>query len=186
MTSWVNFIEHVKSTGKPFVNPELHSLGEAIVGAEHGMVSGIFWGDVLRARGLFVQASDGKRLGYAEDLGRQSAAAVYRAPDGNMYAFAGGVERFGAPTAYRFVSADADVYFNGIPVREYMLHTKFDETDAINPPGNDFENYGSWSNQGAYADIDTEPGIPALGWVSLGDCESANGPGVGGGQWGNR
>ena len=58
--------------------------------------------------------------------------------------------------------ADADVYFNGIPVREYMLHTKFDETDAVNPAGNDFENYGSWSNQGAYADIDTEPGIPAL------------------------
>lgn len=162
LTSWVNFIEHVKSTGKPFVNPELHSLGEAIVGAEHGMASGIFWGDALRARGLFAQASDGKRLGYFEDLSRQSAAAVYRAPDGNVYAFAGGLERFGTPTAYRFVSTDADVYFNGIPVREFMLHTKADEIDAVNPPGNDFENYGSWSNQGAYADIDTEPGIPAL------------------------
>jgi hypothetical protein len=162
LTNWVNFSEHVKSTGKEFVNPELHSLGEAIVGAEHGMTSGIFWGDALRARGLFAQASDGKRLGYFEDLSRQSAAAVYRAPDGNVYAFAGGLERFGAPTAYRFVSTDADVYFNGIPVREYMLQTKFDETDAVNPAGNDFENYGSWSNQGAYADIDTEPGIPAL------------------------
>jgi hypothetical protein len=54
------------------------------------------------------------------------------------------------------------VYFNGIPVRESMLHTKLDEINAVNPPGNDFENYGSWSNQGAYADIDTAPGIPAL------------------------
>jgi hypothetical protein len=54
------------------------------------------------------------------------------------------------------------VYFNGIPVREYMLHTKFDEFNATNPPGNDFDNYGSWSNQGAYADIDTTPGVPAL------------------------
>ena len=75
MTSYVNFMEHVKNTGKEFVNPELHSLGEAMIGAEHGMTSGIFWGDVLRARGLFVQASDGKRLSYYEDLGRQSAAA---------------------------------------------------------------------------------------------------------------
>ena len=161
LTSWVNFIEHVKSTGKSFVNPELHSLGEAIVGADHGMTSGIFWADVLRARGLFVQASDGKRLGYFQDLGRQSAAAVYRAPDGEMYAFAGGVERFGQPTAYRFVSTDADVYFNGIPVREYMLQTKRD--DNASATDNDFENFGSWSNQGAYADIDLDgTGVPAL------------------------
>jgi hypothetical protein len=160
LTSWVNFMEHVTNTGKPFVNPELHSLGEAIVGAEHGMSSGIFWADVLRARSLFVQASDGNRLGYFEDLGRQSAAAVYRAPDGNLYAFAGGLERFGQPTAYRFVSTDQDVYFNGIPVREYMLHTKFDEfTDT----DSDFSNYGSWSSQGAYADIDLDGnGVPAL------------------------
>lgn len=90
MNSYVNFMEYVKSTGKEFVNPELHSLGEAIIGAEHGMTSGVWWADALRARGLFVQASDGKRLGYHEDLQRQSAAAVYRAPDGEVYAFAGG------------------------------------------------------------------------------------------------
>jgi hypothetical protein len=36
------------------------------------MAGGIYWGDALRARGLFAQASDGKRLGYHEDLGRQS------------------------------------------------------------------------------------------------------------------
>jgi autotransporter-associated beta strand protein len=153
----------VTSTGKPFVNPELHSLGEAIIGADRGMTSGTWWADVLRARGLFVQASDGKRLGYAEDLFRQSAAAVYRAPDGNIYAFAGGLERFGRSTSFRFFSSDGVVYFNGIPVREYMLQTKFDETGATNPPGNDFENYGAWSNQGSYADIDLDnSGVPAL------------------------
>ena len=156
LTSWVNFIEHVKSTGKQFVNPELHSLGEAIVGAEHGMTGGSFWADALRARGLFTQASDGKRLGYYEDLGRQSAAAVYRAPSGKIYAFAGGLERFGSATAYRFVSTDSDVYFNGIgPIREYMLQTKSDQDG-------DFDKYGSWSNQGAYADIETTPTVPAL------------------------
>lgn len=159
LTTWVNFIEHTKSTGKTFVNPELHSLGEAIVGAEHGMVAGTFWADVLRARGLFVQASDGKRLGYSEDLGRQSAAAVYRAPNGKVYAFAGGLERFGNATAYRFVS-DQDVYFNGIPVREYMLQTKPDENASATD--NDFQNFGSWSGQGAYADVETTPSLPAL------------------------
>ncbi|MBX3432263.1 MAG: RICIN domain-containing protein [Pirellulales bacterium] len=153
LTSYVNFMNFVQSQGKPFENPELHSLGEAIVGAEHGMSSGIWWADVLRARGLFVQASDGQRLGYFEDLPRQSAAAVYRGPDGKIRAFAGGVERFGNPTSYRFVSTDQDVYFNGIPVREYMLHTKADENASATD--NDFANYGSWSNQGSYADIET-------------------------------
>lgn len=160
LTSWVNFLEHVKSTGKTFVNPELHSLGEAIVGADHGMVAGTFWADVLRARGLFVQASDGKRLAYYEDLGRQSAAAVYRAPNGKIYAFAGGLERFGSATSYRFVNTDQDVFFNGIPVREFMLQTKFDENASSTD--NDFQNYGSWSSQGAYADIEATSSLPAL------------------------
>ena len=61
LSSYVAFQDHVRNTGKTFVNPGLHSLGEAIVGAEHGMVSGTWWGEVLRARGLFVLASNGKR-----------------------------------------------------------------------------------------------------------------------------
>ncbi|MFT3786307.1 MAG: RICIN domain-containing protein [Tepidisphaeraceae bacterium] len=162
MTAYVNFMEYVKSTGKTFTNPELHSLGEAIVGAEHGMVAGTYWADVLRARGLFVQASDGKRLGYAEDLGRQSAAAIYRAPSGKTYAFAGGLERFGTATSYRFVPGDKDVYFNGIRVRQYVLQTKFDETAATNPAGDDFQNYGAWSGQGSYADVESGAGLAPL------------------------
>jgi autotransporter-associated beta strand protein len=162
LSAWAGFIDHVKATGKPFTNPELHSLGEAIVGAEHGMASGMFWADTLRARGLFMQASDGKRLGYYEDLGRQSAAAVYRAPNGKTYAFAGGLERFGAATSYRFVSNDRDAYVNGYRVREYMLQTKRDEDSAINPAGDDFQNYGSWSAQGAYADVETGAGLLPL------------------------
>lgn len=161
LASYVAFIDHVHNTGRDFVNPELHSLGEAIIGADRGMVSGIWWADALRARGLFAQASDGSRLGYAEDIGRQSAAAVYRAPDGEVYGFAGGVERFGETTAYRFVSTDQDVYFNGIPVREYVLHTDRDKNTSATD--NDFQNFGSWSNQGAYVDIDLDDsGVPAL------------------------
>ena len=117
---------------------------------------GITWGDILRARGLFMQASDGKRLGYSEDLLHQSAAAVYRATDGRVYAFAGGLKHdyTGSPSSFRFVSTDQDVYFNGIRVREYMLQTKTDE--VVSETDNDFANYGSWSSQGAYADIQTD------------------------------
>ena len=79
-------------------------------------------GAVLRARGQFVQASDGKQLGYAENRNNDTAAAVYRAPDGTIKAFAGGFERFGTSTPYRFVSTDRDVFFNGVgPIRQYMI-----------------------------------------------------------------
>jgi autotransporter-associated beta strand protein len=160
LTSYVNFMQYVRANGKTFTNPELHSLGEAIVGAEYGMTSGTWWADVLRARGQFVQASDGKRLGYAENLSRQSAAAVYRGTDGKIRAFAGGLERFGQATAYRFVSTDREVYFNGIPTREFMLQTKPDANASSTD--NDFANYGSWSNQGAYADVESAPTLPPL------------------------
>ena len=137
-------------------------MAEILVGAERGMEAGMVWADVLRGRGTLIQASDGDRLGYAENFSSQSAGAVYRAPDGNLYAFAGGVERdyMGTPDSYRFVS-DTDVYFNGIKVREFMLPTNRDnftsETD------NDFQNYGAASHEGAYADIDfDDSGIPAL------------------------
>ena len=77
------------------------------------------------------------------------------APDGEIYAFAGGLERFGQATAYRFVSTDQDVYFNGIPVREYMLQTDFDQ--VVSETDNDYANYGSWSHEGAFATIETDP-----------------------------
>jgi hypothetical protein len=163
LTSWTNFIEHVNADGNPFINPEIHSMGEILAGAEHGMQMGMVWADVLRGRGTAIRASDGKRLGYYEDLVHQSAGAVYRAPDGNIYAFAGGLERdyTGSQSAYRFVSTDQDVYFNGIKVPEFMLHTKPDT--FISETDNDFQNYGSASSEGSFADIDLDAsGIPAL------------------------
>lgn len=162
LTSWINFIDHVNNDGKPFINPEIHSMGEILSGAERGMEMGMVWADVLRGRGTLIRASDGDRLGYAEDLANQSAGAVYRAPDGNLYAFAGGLERdyTGSPSSYRFVS-DQNVWFNGIPVREFMLQTKADE--IASDSDNDFQNFGSWSSEGAYADIDFDnSGAPAL------------------------
>ena len=163
LTSWTNFIDYVNNDGKTFINPEIHSMGEILAGAEHGMAAGMVWADVLRGRGTLIQASDGDRLGYAEDLANQSAGAVYRAPDGQVYAFAGGLERdyTGSPSTYRFVSTDQDVYFNGIPVREYFMPTNHDH--VVSDTDNDFQNYGSWSSEGAFVNIDTDDsGVPAL------------------------
>lgn len=115
-------------------NPELHALGEAIFSAEYGCRGGAWWADpvALLPRALFMKSCKGDRLGYAENRGAQnadyltqSAAAVYRATDGELYGFAGGFERQGANGSmnnYRFVCTDRDVYFNGIgPIREYVL-----------------------------------------------------------------
>jgi hypothetical protein len=142
--SYANFFQHVTATGKIPSAPELHGLGEAIYAAQYGAQQGLWWGGTLRARGLFVQSSDGKQLGYAENRPNDTAAAVYRAPDGQLRAFAGGFERMGASTAYRFVSTDRDVYFNGVgPIREYMVQVG--------------------QGQDAFADIDYDSHIiPAL------------------------
>ncbi len=162
LTSYTNFITHVNNTGKPFVAPELHSMGEILASADRGTEAGMVWADVLRGRGTLIRASDGDRLAYAENLGSQSAAAVYRAPDGRLYAFAGGVERdyLGSDDTYRFVSSQ-DAWFNGIKVREYMMHTKHD--NVVDGNDNDYQNYGSWSNEGSFAEVSLDgSGVPAL------------------------
>ncbi|HOM60505.1 MAG TPA: RICIN domain-containing protein [Anaerohalosphaeraceae bacterium] len=130
--SYVNFLQYVRTKGDVPFNPELHSLAEAIYGAEYGMEGGVWWGAVLRARGLFVRSCQGKRLGYAENRGNASAAAVYRAPDGQLYGFAGCFERQGWLTPYRFVCTDRDVYFNGVgPIREYTVNVTVGEDAYI-------------------------------------------------------
>jgi len=130
--SYVNFIQYVQANDDTPYNPEIHSLAEVIYGAEYGLGGGTWWGPVLLPRGLFVRACQGKRLGYAENRGRASAAAVYRAPDGQLYGFAGCFERQGGLTPYRFVCTDRDVYFNGIgPIREFMMNVTQNEHTYI-------------------------------------------------------
>jgi len=134
-TKIADFYTYVLSQGDIGYNPEFHSLGEAIFSAQYGVTGGAWWGAALRTRGLFVQACQGKRLGYAENRGAQnadyltqSAAAVYRAPNDELYGFAGGFERagdFGSRNNYRLICTDRDVYFNGIgPMREYVLSVR--------------------------------------------------------------
>ncbi len=114
--------ETVRANGQHATNDELHNVMEAMVGVEYGLQTGIWWGTAELARGEFVKASDGRRLGYAEHRENWTAASVYRAPNDKVQAFIGGSERQAATTTYRFVSKDRDVFYGGNgPQREFVL-----------------------------------------------------------------
>ncbi|VBB48367.1 conserved hypothetical protein [uncultured Paludibacter sp.] len=120
--NYVNFFETVRTNGHYATNDELHNVMEAMVGVEYGMQNGIWWGTAELARGEFVKASYGKRLGYAEHRSNWTAASVYRNPEGKIQAFGGTSERQAATTTYRFVSKDRDVFYDGYgPQREYTM-----------------------------------------------------------------
>ncbi len=120
--NYATFYQTVRANGDQATNDELHNVMEAMVGAEYGMQNGIWWGTAEYARGEFVKASDGKRLGYAEHRPNWTAASVYRNLDGKIQAFGGTSERQAATTTYRFLSKDRDVYYDGYgPQREYTM-----------------------------------------------------------------
>lgn len=120
--NYANFFKTVKANGDHATNDELHNVMEAMVGVEYGMQTGIWWGTAEYARGEFVKASDGVRLGYAEHRPNWTAASVYRNLDGKVQAFGGTSERQAVATSYRFVSKDRDVFFDGYgPQREYNM-----------------------------------------------------------------
>ena len=122
--NYAGFFQTVAANGDHVTNDELHNVMEAMVGAEYGLETGIWWGTAERARGEFVKASDGKRLAYSEHRSNWTAASVYRAPDGNVKAFVGESERQAMPTSYRFVSTDRPVFYDGHgPQREYTVGT---------------------------------------------------------------
>jgi hypothetical protein len=120
--NYANFYKTVRTNGDHASNDELHNVMEAMVGVEYGLQTGIWWGTAELARGEFVKASDGRRLGYAEHRTNWTAASVYRNPEGKVQAFGGTSERQAVTTTYRFVSKDRDVYYDGYgPQREYTL-----------------------------------------------------------------
>ena len=120
--SYANFFQTVRANGHDATNDELHNVMEAMVGVEYGMQTGIWWGTAELARGEFVKASDGVRLGYAEHRPNWTAASVYRHPNGKVQAFGGTSERQAVATTYRFVSKDRAVFYDGHgPQREYTL-----------------------------------------------------------------
>jgi len=120
--TYASFFQTVRTNGDHASNDELHNVMEAMVGVEYGMQTGIWWGTAELARGEFVKASHGKRLGYDEHRPNWTAASVYRGIDGRVQAFSGASERQAATTTYRYVSKDRDVYYDGNgPQREYTL-----------------------------------------------------------------
>jgi len=121
-SSYVNFLQAVAASNAIPFNPEIHNVMEAIMGVNYGLKGGIWWGSAELARGSFVKACQGMRLGYADDLAKWTAAAVYRAPGGSVQAFVGASERMATTTSYRFFSKDRDVFYDGYgPQRDYTV-----------------------------------------------------------------
>ncbi|MFI1744364.1 LamG-like jellyroll fold domain-containing protein [Thalassobellus sediminis] len=120
--NYANFFETVKSDGNYANNDELHNVIEAIVGLEHGLQMGIWWGTPEYTGGKFLKASNGFRLGYAEHRSNWTAASVYRNQDGDVEAFLGASERQAVATSYKFISKDRAVYYDGHgPQREFFM-----------------------------------------------------------------
>lgn len=162
--TYASFFEKVRADGKHATADELHNVMEAMVGVEYGMQTGIWWGTAERARGEFMKASAGERLGYAENRDAWSAASVYRNPQGGIQAFVGCSERQAKPSAYNFVAADRAVFINGVgPLREYV----------VNLPGDPDGEYQSERQRNAEAVLDISAGEDVPPYVG-GDCIIAN------------
>ncbi len=129
--NYANFFQTVRADGNHATNDELHNVMEAMVGVEYGLQTGIWWGTAELARGEFVKASDGVRLGYAEHRPNWTAASVYRHPNGKVQAFGGVSERQARPTNYAFISKHQAVYYDGHgPQREFVLQLPADPNGA--------------------------------------------------------
>ncbi len=133
--SYVNFIQTVAAANATPFNPELHNVMEAIMGVNYGLKGGIWWGTAELARGNFVKACQGQRLGYADNLNNWTAAAVYRGTNTTIQAFFGGSERMATTTSYRLFSKDRDVFYDGYgPQRNYDVTVPGGTGYQVNQP----------------------------------------------------
>ena len=121
--NYAKFFTKVKSDGKVATADELHNVGEAIVGAQYGMETGIWWGFDSKARGQFcLDSNQGVRIGYGESRGTWTSAAVYRNNlTGEVHGYMGSSERQANSASYAFISTAKDVFVNGYgPTRMYV------------------------------------------------------------------
>ena len=136
--SYVTFLQTVTSSNALPFNPELHNVMEAIMGVNYGLKGGIWWGSAELARGSFVKACQGQRLGYADNLNNWTAAAVYRGTNGAVQAFFGGSERMATTTSYRLFSKDRDVFYDGYgPQRFYDVTVPGGAGYQVNQPNSE-------------------------------------------------
>lgn len=136
MDNYIAFYDQLAKDGKTGYNDEMHNVAEAMIGLEHGMTVGIWWGFEGRARGEFCQISrHGTRLAYGEHRPNWTAAAVYRHDDGRVKAFLGSSERQAVTTGYQFVSTTRDVYYDGYgPQREFFMEMPGGTGYQVNTP----------------------------------------------------
>jgi len=116
MEQYFDFIKEVKRDRKKFMNPEVHSLVEVIVGIEEGLDAVCWWDQIHHERAAFMKACLGHRLAYKAVKDNWSAACVYRDPEGLIHGFASTNERNnGKETVYHFICEDKDMtyYING-------------------------------------------------------------------------
>jgi len=133
VASYVGFIQAVAANSDIPFDPEAHNLGEMIIGANYGVQGGIWWEGAELARGSFASANKGVQLGYADDWNNWTAGAVYRTPAGVVQAYAGGSERHGIQTTFRYYSTDRDVFYDGNgPRRDYTVVNPGSEEKVMN------------------------------------------------------
>lgn len=112
MAQYIDLIETVKDDRKLFMNPEVHSMVEVIVGAEVGIDAACWWDQINKGCAAFMKACQGRRIAYVAVEENWSAACVYRGPDGILHGFASTNERGnGVETIYRFVCTDEDATY---------------------------------------------------------------------------
>lgn len=120
--NYADFFTRVRADGRMAANDELHNVGEAIVGVQYGMQTGIWWGFDSHARGQFCRDSqEGVRLAYGEDRTHWTSGAVYRnEKTGEVHAYMGSSERDANNSSYTFISPFKDVYFDNYgPTRHW-------------------------------------------------------------------
>lgn len=120
---YADFWKKVAADGNHATADELHNVMEAFVGIHYGMNSGVWWGFEGAARGELCKSSYyGKEIGYAENRGTWTAAAVYKRDNGRIDVFLGGSERQASDCNYEIISTDRPVYFDGKgPLYNYFM-----------------------------------------------------------------
>lgn len=121
--TFADFYQQLAADGKVGYADEMHNVGEAMVGLEYGMTTGIWWGFDSRARGEFCDISrHGRRLAYGENRPAWTAASVYQHDNGRVKAFLGSSERQAVTSSFLFLSLDREVYYDGQgPLREIRM-----------------------------------------------------------------
>lgn len=122
--NYANFFAKVKADGKMATADELHNVGEAIVGVNYGMETGIWWGFDSKARGQFcIDSNDGVRIGYGENRSAWTDGAVYRnEKTGEVHGYFGSSERQAIASSIAYVSKGKDVFFNGYGPTRVMVY----------------------------------------------------------------